>query len=200
MEPSQSIEVVKQALQPVNVSGALLIVQVCILIIFWLGLSLLEFSSGKQRRNSHSLLTIFAIASIILVAFIKEFYTIWSPILGDDIHLPTLARSNAFNVTFALDIFVTWRLIKRTGGSSNSPFTPMLFLIPTLSIFLRQPPAVFIIYAIVIYLLYWISDYDVNESSFRENEAPIKIAHRAVNFACLALGIAIGFITRPVTL
>lgn len=198
MDASQCVEVVRKALQPVNVSGALLIVQVCLLIIISIGLILDGFGDTRKHSSGYISLIFLAIVSIVVVAFINEFYPIWSPILGEDIKLPTLKRNSAFFIAFLSDIIVIWTLIIKTGGSSNSPFTPILFLIPTLSIFLRQSPSLFISYAVIIFWLYLISDKKYNRNLEFSGGSASKVAHKFVNFACLSLGLIIGFITRPV--
>lgn len=198
MDASQCLDVVKTTLQPVNVSGALLIVQVCLIIIISIGLILDGLRDTKKHSGAYLGLIFLAIVSIVVVAFIGEFYPIWSPILGDDIKLPTLKRNSAFVIAFISDILVIWGLILKTGGSSNSPFTPILFLIPTLSIFLRQSPSLFIFYAIVVFGIYLVSDGRYRKQLQFSNEYNSNIAHKFVNFSCLFLGLMIGFITRPV--
>jgi hypothetical protein len=187
-------------LKPVNVAGAILIVQVCLLAMMTGGLWV--YMNQKNMLNvgkQFFTLLILAIISIVSVAFITDFYPIWSPILGPN-EIPTIDRNNAFAVLFFFDIAITWKLISTTGGSKDSPFTPILFLIPALAIFLREPPIRFIIYAIVVYIIYYTASYKKTASInlFHEADDNVASAHRFVNFTCLALSVIIGFITRPI--
>jgi hypothetical protein len=186
-------------LQPVNVAGALLIVQVCLLGIMTIGLFFDAVSGRPFKSNLYFIaVTILAIVSILCVAFISDFYPIWAPILGD-INLPTLHRQHAFLVIFSLDIIVVYWLITGTGGSNRSPFTSVLFLIPSLAIFLREPPFNFIAYSIAAFLIFtftFSSSKDNMGYGFNEIESPDHV-HKIVTGACMFLGVVTGYITRP---
>jgi hypothetical protein len=140
-----------------------------------------------------------AILSIIFVAFNADYYPIWSPILGD-VTLPTIAKTNAFTVVFIMDMIAAWKLISSTGGSNLSPFTSVLFLIPSLAIFLREPPSMFFFYAFTVFIIYMVTFSNRRRILIYGNEdSPISdMTHKFVSGACLALGVLIGYITRPI--
>ena len=132
-----------QGLQPVNVTGAIIVVQLCLLIIISLGIFLnTERVARRSKQRSYGATIILAVFSLLAISMSADFYAIWSPILGD-VSLPTIARSNAFAWVFTLDIVFVFALIFWTGGTMASPFTSVLFLIPALAIFLRETPIKF---------------------------------------------------------
>lgn len=190
-----------QVLKPVNIAGSLLVVQVFLLVIITLGL-IFNSSYGRRDKTNESLYLIvfFAILSMAFVSLTADYYPVWSPILGD-ITLPTIERRNAFTFVFAMDLSVLYFLILNTGGSNYSPFTSMLFLIPTLAIFLREPPIIFISYSFVAYGIF-LRTFSTNDNSrilSYGNYKPVSdLSHKFVNGSCLALGIIIGYITRPI--
>lgn len=180
-------------------------VQVCLLTIISLGIALERNSESmiEKRRDvkerGYGLTVILAIFSIIAVALSADYYPVWSPLLGD-IRLPTLDRSNAFMLVFILDIGAAICLIQWTGGARASPFTSILFLIPALAIFLREPPMKFLTYAAIVSVYYYFACKDQTRSNVPMgwSEDRSLQSHRVVNLGCLALAMLTGYITRPV--
>lgn len=200
-----------QGLQPVNVTGAIIVVQLCLLIIIALGIfTNFERLAKHNKQKSYGATIVLAVFSLMAVAMSADFYAIWSPILGD-VSLPTIARSNAFAWVFSLDIVITILLVLWSGGTMASPFTAILFLIPALAIFLRETPAKFFAYATFVGLYYFLTiGLDMRRFSAlpRDHELSIRGglsnsalgAHRVVNIGCLILATLTGYITRPVPL
>jgi hypothetical protein len=198
-------------IQPVNVSGAILVVQLCLIVIFFFGTAVnFENRARSNRVKLYGATILLAIFSILAVAMSADFYAIWAPILGD-VTLPTIARSNAFAWVFTLDIVVTMVLVAWTGGTLESPFTAVLFLIPALAIFLRETPTKFFLYATLVGVYYYLSvGFDMRKRATYESLDPFTTysrfgntavaAHRFVNLGCLALATVIGYITRPIAL
>lgn len=191
-------------LKPVNVACATIVVQVCLLTIIALGIALerdaqtvIDQHRGRKQR-AYGLTLVLAILTIVSVALSSDYYPVWSPLLGD-ISLPTIARSNAFMLVFLFDIVATIFLIIWTGGTRSSPFTSMLFLIPALAIFLREPPAKFLFYAAIVSVYYCVTCRDTARLPMElgaMRDASIQ-SHRVVNIGCLALAMLTGYITRP---
>lgn len=109
---------------------------------------------------------------------------------------------------FVLDIvFVTFLALK-TGGTKRSPFTSVLFLLPSLAIFLHEPTYRFLGYSIAVGLVYVIvlkrklaSQKD--EFNRRTFDGPTKEADKIddlatiwTNLSCLFLGTLIGYIAQ----
>jgi uncharacterized membrane protein len=190
-------------LKPVNVAGATIVVQVCLLTIIALAIRVeneTEIESRRTRKQSaYGLTVVLAILTIIAVALSADFYQVWSPLMGD-VQLPTFGRSGAFMFVFMLDIVATIVLITWTGGSRSSPFTSMLFLIPALAIFLREPPWKFLTYAAIAGVYYFFTCNDRGRFRMPLGWTPDGSlqSHRVVNIGCLALAMLTGYITRPV--
>lgn len=190
-------------LKPVNVAGATLVVQLCLLAIIALGIAChreCEYVINQKRlkQRCYALALTLAILSLMLVALSADFYTVWSPIMGD-VELPTLSRGEAFLFVFGMDILACMVLIRWTGGTRASPYTSVLFLIPALAMFLREPPIKFFLYSIVVGLHYLITCRPEVTGRIRmgwETDGTVQ-AHRVVNIGCLMLATVTGYITRP---
>lgn len=192
-------------LKPVNVAGATIVVQLCLLTIIALAIRVENQTEVESRRDrkqrAYGLTVVLAILSLVAVALSADFYQVWSPLMGD-VYLPTIGRSGAFMIVFMLDIGATIILINWTGGSRSSSFTSMLFLIPALAIFLREPPWKFILYAFIVGVYYFFTCIDRGRyrMPFGWTEDGSLQSHRVVNIGCLALAMLTGYITRPVAL
>lgn len=137
-----------------------------------------------------------------------DFYSTWGPILGN-LALPTIPRDYSFFAVFALDIVFVTVLIFRTGGTKRSPFTSVLFLLPSLAIFLREPVLRFLFYSIVVGCVYVVllrKTAQASQAGFDRSkyDAPSRsdelIDDRATvwtNITCLGLATLIGYITQP---
>lgn len=197
------VEFMQDNLQPINVAGATIVIQLSILIIMFVGLFLFRRDphphAPKWREIPYALIVILAILSIMSIVMTKEFYAVWSPIMGD-FQLPTINRDFGFLTVFILDIVVTSILIFLTGGVRSSPFTAILFMLPTLAIFLREPPVRFVSYSILVGLIYFFSSKFtstvVNPTWGVEVDKELA-SNRWVNITCLIMSTVVGFITRP---
>jgi hypothetical protein len=190
-------------LKPVNVAGATIVVQVCLLTIVTVATLVeneTEIESRRDRKQrAYEPTVVLAILTIIAVALSADFYQVWSPLMGD-VQLPTFGRSGAFLFVFMLDIIATMMLITWTGGSRSSPFTSMLFLIPALAIFLREPPWKFLMYATIVGIYYFFTCVDRERYKMPlgwSADGSLQ-SHRVVNIGCLALAMLTGYITRPI--
>jgi len=190
-------------LQPINVAGATIVIQLSILVIMFVGLFLFRRDphphAPKWRETPYALIVVLAIMSIMSIVMTGEFYAVWSPIMGD-FQLPTINRDFGFLAVFILDIIVTTVLIFLTGGVRSSPFTAILFMLPTLAIFLREPPVRFVGYSILVGLIYFFSSRYTNAVTNKNWGVEVDrelASNRWVNIACLIMSTVIGFITRP---
>jgi hypothetical protein len=146
------------------------------------------------------------------VVFTRDFYAVWSPILGD-VSLRTLPREDGLLAVFSLDILAVSFLMAGTGGAKDSPFTSVLFLIPALGIFLRESPRHFFGYALAVTAVYlwnlryvWRYGTIIGRSATGDPEdlsrtyGSVDYSHAAVNIACLAVAMLTGYITRPLAM
>ena len=195
-----------EGVKPLNIAGATIVVQICLLIIITLGVVVFPAGVGRNRMTRASALLVIvlmALASIIAVVFTRDFYSVWSPILGD-LALPTFSAAHGLLTVFVLDIVCVSFLTVGTGGTKDSPFTSVLFLIPALAIFLREPPRHFLAYAAFIGVLYiWSLTRERSLAGDPMEDATrgaVNFSHGVVNITCLAVAMLTGYITRPVSL
>lgn len=198
MNPDQSI-------QPINVAGATLIVQVLLLAILgtagrlyrtsrW-GLApvrsgdLADLPPGPLRTTP---LTFLALASFTLLLLSDDLYEIWSP-LFQGLGITTLQSSTSIFLVYLLNLWAIGYLIIQTGGSRSSPFVSALFTVPALAIFLRMPPWAFITIALLAALVYLVLLAPALARS-QPSQAPTAF----LNIACLVLAMLTGYVTRPV--
>ena len=118
----------------------------------------------------------------------------WRP-LFNSLASRGLSWSLALLMVFLVDIgFVAW-LIFKTGGGIDCPFQPVLFLLPTLALFLRESSSWVVLYSVLVGLAFVILVVDPrchDREETERNRLPLLI----VTLMCLALGSFIGIFTR----
>ncbi len=188
-------------IKPASVAGATIIMQFSLLLIIFIGISWHKEDKYKERpikAKAFALGLFLAIMTILIIGLSQDYFEVWGAMMGD-LNVPTINGSIAMTMVFVLDIVVTITLILMTGGTRESPFTSMLFLIPSLAIFLRESPAKFLTYTVVVGVYYWLTcraTYSgLHSLSFDRTDD--LAAHRAVNIGCLILATVTGYITRP---
>ncbi|EGK72487.1 hypothetical protein METUNv1_01252 [Methyloversatilis universalis FAM5] len=195
---------------PAALSGASIVIQICVLTIAYVALGILGRSLNGRltTRGSHSTLVLWLLLTIIVIVMGEDLYAQWSPVLGN-VALPSIPREGAFVAVFVLDIIFVTVLIFRTGGAKMSPFTSILFLLPTLAIFLREPAWRFLLYSFFVGIIYvsmlkvgsftssFVPSSDLFSTRKRDDEVTHDWATRWANMACLALATLIGYITQP---
>ena len=188
------------ALKAINVVGATIVIQICLLIIMAVGVFLCSHT-GRWQRPPYAALLFSSLISMLAISFSDDFYAVWSPMLGDA-ELFSIGREDSFFLIFFLDMLVASWLIFRTGGSDKSPFTGILFLIPSLAIFLRETPIRFFLYAFLAAMMYvMLSIMARNRTQIPEfilqrgSDSPLPAWW--INISSLCLTMYIGYITRP---
>lgn len=187
-------------LKPLNIAGGTIVVQIALIVILFIGVRLTRSRLvDEQRVNDKQFpLTIIVLTLLLNLAVLVEtraFYVVWSPILGD-VTFPTISDSHGLMVSFCIDLIAVTLLMMHTGGSKESPFTSVLFLIPALAIFLREPPWHFFAYAAYASIVYcWSLMIGVTGRGSAGHSA-----HGWVNVLCLGLTMLTGYITRPLPL
>ena len=185
-----------ETIKPINITGAAIFAQFYIIIIMFVGSSILYRGQGfvpSTIRPKFSTLPWFimgfGLLSIGFLIFSDEFSLVWKPLFGA-IDFPTITWSTALFVVFTVDIICTTLLVFLTGGSRNSAFSPIFFLLPTLAIFLREPLSHILIYLISISVIFSIllkrwTDREEND-----------FAYWFISIACFVLATFIGYVTR----
>lgn len=192
-------------IEPLTIVGIMIPLQLLLMLVLVVALLLDRTQSSTDEKAQWLIIIIFGMClTLAALSFTDEFHQIWSPILND-VHLPTWSRETVTKLVFIVNYLVVVLLIIYTGGAQRSPFTPVLFLLPTLAIFLRQPPKFIVFYGLVSAVYYLFATIDrpfQHEYRVRGSigDRDSKNAQRFVAIACLALTLSIGYITRPQTI
>jgi len=186
---------------PSNITGAAVFAQFSIVVIMSVGAAIIHKGEhkkpsyyGKPRFSSLAwTILLFALITIGCLLLSDEFAKLWLPLIHNA-STPTMPWRVAIFVMFVLDIFCVTILVRLTGGSRNSAFSPLYFLLPTLSILLREPPLRLLIYvSLTIFfftiLLFWFIPV-------AEEKPKYTVAYWLVSMACFLLATAVGYIAR----
>jgi hypothetical protein len=138
----------------------------------------------------------FSLVTLGLLIFSDDVLFYSRPVFGD-IVFPSISRNSAFLIVFSLDILSAAALVLVTGGAKDSPFAAILFALPALAIFLREPPQRFLSYTFVAAVLFLLVQVELEMSEPIRNNPNQKIAHSFVTLACLGLTTMVGYATRP---
>lgn len=188
-----------------TLTSAALVTQLVLLMIVYFGLHILR--SGEQKLTIYARpprpatqrypiwFAGFALITLGCLIFSHDILTAARPVFGN-IDIPSLGRRAAFLVMFPLDLVGAAILIRFTGGSKNSPFSAVLFVLPSLAIFLREPPSHFLSYAISAGLAFIIVQGQKYWNIIEENPYQRR-TFAVVTLGCLALSTIVGYATRP---
>jgi hypothetical protein len=98
-------------------------------------------------------------------------------------------------IVFCIDILITTILVANTGGSVDSPFQPIFFLIPTLSLLLYESSIRVVVYGALVSVAFTFLLVYADPLHESQRKAAKK-AYGFVSIACLALAVLIGLLTR----
>jgi len=115
-------------LTPTNITGAALIAQFCILLILGLGSAIIAMGM-ENRITTTPFIFMLALFSFGVLFFSDEFSKLWTPLFVGT-NFTGLKWSTAILLVFLANMFVASILIRFTGGSMVSPFTPIYFMLP----------------------------------------------------------------------
>jgi hypothetical protein len=186
-----------ESIKPINITGAAIFAQFSIIMIMFVGSLILYRGQGfvpSFERPKFSglpwLILGFGLLSIGFLIFSDEFSLVWRPLFGT-IDFPTMPWTTALFVMFTTDILCTTFLVLLTGGSRNSAFSPLFFLLPALAIFLREPLSHILFYLISISVVFSLS------LKPRADQEEHNFAYWFISIACFILATFIGYVTRP---
>lgn len=182
------------------ISGALL-AQVVIGIVMF-GASIIIQSSQPRTaifRGEPSFigfgteLLILVLATIAILVFTTEMSASWA-VLFKSQGFVGIPRNVSMPTVFVIDILITARLVHRTGGSIDSPFQPIFFLIPTLALLLYEPSIRIAFYAFLVSAVF--VALIASRPSHIALRPAIRMAYAFVSLSSLGLAVAIGLLTR----
>ena len=190
-----------------NLTTALLITQFVLLAIVFVGILFLRagenalspFSDNPRPATKQfpSFLLGFALVTLACIAFSQDFVLLSRPVFGD-LEFPSLAQSDAFLVVFTLNIFGAGLLMNVTGGAKDSPFAAVLFALPALAIFLREPPGRYFTYTAFAVVLFLAFQKPRGLGAAVVQNSKHQATFNFVTLGVLALSTLVGYVTRPV--
>lgn len=183
------------------ITGALLS-QVLLGIVMFVAASILQAHQprtamfrGEPLYMSFSwlilLLLLFSVATLVFTHSLSSF---WIGLFkntsfgGIDDQWATL-------IVFCIDILITTILVANTGGSVDSPFQPIFFLIPTLALLLYETSIRVVVYGALVSIAFTFL-LVTSESLHESQRKGAKKAYGFVSISCLALAVLIGLLTR----
>jgi hypothetical protein len=187
-----------------SVVAAAMVAQLAILVIMYIPAGILRRAEkkfyrggGGYERISWSLLPV-SLFTLGLLFLSDSFSPLWGELIGEDF-VTGLPSSAALTVVFIVDILTLGYLIANTRGSFASPFSPVLFTLPPIAIFLREPFQWVLVYLVLIALIFSLT---LGEISSRYAGDDLEAAARRrsyfwVSLLCLILTTWIGYWTRP---
>lgn len=189
-------------LTPTNIVAGALVAQGSVLAIMYCGAKIIRREASlvrwykDQPTYSHFAWHILplALVSVGTLALSDGLSASWIPLLNP-LRFAGLSWSSALLCVFLADIFVVTRLVADTGGSIESPFQPLYFLLPTLALFLREPTPRVILYvcAVATSFSWLLFRY---RASHVDDRGRSRIAYGVVSLLCLALACFIGLYLR----
>lgn len=97
-------------------------------------------------------------------------------------------------MVFLLDIFGAAALMAVSGGGKGSPFSSVLFSLPALSIFLKEPPSRFVMYTALTAILFWLLFKPLNKYGREiQSNSYYDFSHRVVTLLTLAISTLVGY-------
>jgi len=186
-----------ETINTVNIAGAALITQISLLAIMAIGAIIIHFVEITSNYNTRYsvlgwIVLVFSLLSMFFLVFSEEFSTLWKPVFRTT--EPTLlVWSTSITIMFLINIFCVTVLVRATGGSVHSPFTPIYFILPALSIFLREGLGRILLYLGLVSLLFTVNMFSVGYSRGEDSK---KISLWFISIACFGLATYIGYITR----
>nr|WP_298151131.1 hypothetical protein [uncultured Pseudoxanthomonas sp.] len=183
------------------ITGALLS-QVLLGVLMFVAASIMRahqprtaFFRGEPVHSEYSwLILTLLLVSVAVLVFTHSMSAMWVGLFQNTTFVGIQDRT-ATAIVFIINIVVTTLLVADTGGSIDSPFQPIFFLIPTLALLLFESSLRVVIYAALVCVCFTYLLVQAN---------PLHAAHRAgakkaygfVSIASLALAVLIGLLTR----
>jgi hypothetical protein len=187
---------------PSSIVAAALVMQFSIIAIFFVGAmwvgrlekhEFVRFYQAPTVGRSTWILLMLTVVTLGSLLLSDQFSQLWHP-LSAGVNFGWVRWSRAIFVVFLLDICASAALVRLSGGSARSPFTPVYFVLPALGFFLREAPPRVVFYTVLIVVLF-IAGLATEE----RNELGIDYtgAFAFVSVACLLLSVLMGYLTRP---
>lgn len=188
-------------MEPATIVNGTLLAQFLLCLIMFIAAEMIRpprsastFLSGAylSRGFSWEILSLLLISMAALI-FSDVLSASWAELFKNT-NFSGIKYRTAILVVFLADIIITTRLVDVTGGSVDSPFQPIFFLIPTLAILLSESSGRVIIYSLLVSIAFIALLYTRPTQNGQAQR--IRSSYGFVSVSCLALTVLIGLLTR----
>lgn len=186
----------------ISLAGAALVMQISLIGIMAVGAASLSVLSYFKLSGFAPVILGLTLLSVIALLFSNAFAATWTPTFElDASRVVVLAWPTSLLMIFSLDLVALVILVGISGGSRESPFTPMYFIIPPLAIFLRDSMGHVLFYLVSSLALFSLNFHTLTarrpiDWDWRD-EGSRSVAYWLVSVLCVVLATLVGFLTRP---
>jgi len=178
------------------ITATALIAQVSILAIMCIGSFLIALDQ-REALGAGFIILALTLLTIVPLMLTSGYSAFWTPRFGGSPEIG-IHHSTSMVLMFVLDILALSLFVWKTGGSLNSPFQAIYFLLPALAIFLREPKSRLFLYFALVTISFSLLMPLVHKHSWYNSSVRIhRVAYWFVAVACFALAMYIGYITQP---
>ena len=184
-------------MNPATIITGALLSQVLLAVIMFIAASIIHVHHPRHGRVQVQytwFILILLLLSVAILVFTQSLSSFWVG-LFQNTSFTGIPDKSATLAVFLINITITTLLVATTGGSENSPFQPILFLIPTLAILLFESSLRVVIYAALVSVSFTFLLAAPGLTHDRGNNGA-KWAYGFVCIASLGLAALIGLLTR----
>ncbi|MCT8270262.1 hypothetical protein [Xanthomonas translucens] len=134
------------------------------------------------------------LVSVAILILTHSMASLWTGLFQNTSFSGVPDRTATLSVFF-INIAITTMLVAGTGGSVDSPFQPIFFLIPTLALLLFEPSFRVVIYAALVSACFTVLLVKA-EPIHDAHRRGAKKAYGFVSIASLVIAVIIGLLTR----
>ncbi|WP_406848503.1 hypothetical protein ABFO19_10660 [Xanthomonas citri pv. glycines] len=188
-------------MNPATIITGALLSQVLLAVIMFVAASILHAHlprhgrlRGEPVRAQYTwLILILLLVSVTTLVFTHSLSSFWVG-LFQNTSFSGIPDKHATLLVSLINIGITTLLVATTGGSAESPFQPIFFLIPTLALLLFESSFRVVIYAAMVSVsfTFLLAMPDFGSEGSRGSRR----AYGFVSIASLALAVLIGLLTR----
>jgi hypothetical protein len=186
-------------ISPVNIASAALVTQFALCLTMLIAALILV--SNKEVIVTVAALSLITLGSLIFSSDVFAF----ARVVFGNASIDGFRTSAVLFINFILTILILVRFIYPTGGTTSSPFTPILYTIIPLAIFLREPFWHILSYMLIVLIASFacLSAPPIERASVISSDFPDRYEMRNKRSyivsatLCLLLTTLIGWITRP---
>ncbi len=182
----------------IGITAGALIAQVSILAIMCIGSFLIALDQ-RDALSAGFIILALTLLTVVPLMLTSGYAAIWTPLFGGSSEIG-MQRSTSMGLMFVLDVVALSVLVWKSGGSLNSPFQAIYFLLPALAIFLREPVSRLVLYFLFVTTSFTFLMFLVSKRSWYDPSVRIdRVAYWFVAVACFGLAMYVGYVTRPVS-